>query len=78
MWILIPWNPTELKLRKFHIIDLLWHPRLVQLNNIARRQAELLKNSKSLDNLEYIENIIYKENKLNNKDLNNPELIENK
>lgn len=35
--------------------------RLVRLNNIARKQMELLKNSKSFNNLEYIEN------KVNNK-----------
>ena len=32
--------------------------RLIRLNNIARKQMELLKNNKSLDNLEYIENKI--------------------
>ena len=35
--------------------------RLVRLNNIARKQIELLKNNKSFNNLEYIEN------KVNNK-----------
>lgn len=35
--------------------------RLVKLNNIARKQMELLKNNKSFNNLEYIEN------KVNNK-----------
>ena len=35
--------------------------RLVRLNNIAKRQMELLKNNKSFNNLEYIEN------KVNNK-----------
>ena len=30
--------------------------RLVRLNNTARKQMELLKNNKSLNNLEYIEN----------------------
>ena len=35
--------------------------RLVRLNNIARNQMELLKNNKSFNNLEYIEN------KVNNK-----------
>lgn len=35
--------------------------RLVRLNNIARKQMELLKNNKSFNNLEYIEN------KVNNK-----------
>lgn len=30
--------------------------RLVRLNNIARKQMELLKNNKSFNNLEYIEN----------------------
>lgn len=35
--------------------------RLIRLNNIARKQMELLKNNKSFNNLEYIEN------KVNNK-----------
>ena len=35
--------------------------RLIQLNNIAKHQAKILKNNKSLDNLEYIENKVYKE-----------------
>ena len=35
--------------------------RLITLNNTARKQAELLKNSKSLDNLEYIENKVHRE-----------------
>ena len=35
--------------------------RLIKLNNIARKQMELLKNNKSFNNLEYIEN------KVNNK-----------
>ncbi len=35
--------------------------RLIRLNNIARKQMELLKNNKSFSNLEYIEN------KVNNK-----------
>ena len=35
--------------------------RLVRLNNMARRQMELLKNNKSFNNLECIEN------KVNNK-----------
>lgn len=30
--------------------------RLVRLNSIAKKQMELLKNSKSFNNLEYIEN----------------------
>ena len=34
---------------------------LVRLNNIARKQMELLKNNKSFNNIEYIEN------KVNNK-----------
>jgi len=34
--------------------------RLVRLNNIARKQMNLLKNNKSLDNLKYIENKIEK------------------
>lgn len=35
--------------------------RLIQLNNIAKHQAEILKNTKSLNDLEYIENKVYKE-----------------
>ena len=35
--------------------------RLIKLNEIARKQVELLKNSKSINNLEYIENKINKE-----------------
>ena len=35
--------------------------RLIRLNNIAKKQMELLKNNKSFNNLEYIEN------KINNK-----------
>ena len=35
--------------------------RLVRLNNIARRQMELLKNNKSFNNLRYIESNIRKE-----------------
>ena len=34
--------------------------RLVKLNNIARKQMKLLKNNKSLNNLEYIENKVNK------------------
>lgn len=37
--------------------------RLVQLNNIARKQIELLKNNKSFNNLKYIENNINIPNK---------------
>ena len=32
--------------------------RLIRLNNIARKQMNLLQNNKSLDNLKYIENKI--------------------
>ena len=32
--------------------------RLVKLNNIARKQMELLKNNKSFNNLEYMEDNI--------------------
>ena len=32
--------------------------RLVKLNNIARKQMDLLKNNKSFSNLEYMENNI--------------------
>ena len=35
--------------------------RLIKLNEIARKQVELLKNSKSINNLEYIENKLNKE-----------------
>lgn len=35
--------------------------RLIRLNNIAKKQMELLKNNKSFNNLEYIGN------KINNK-----------
>ena len=36
--------------------------RLVMLNNIAIRQMELLKNNKTLDSLEYIENKVKDKN----------------
>ena len=35
--------------------------RLIKLNNIARKQMDLLKNSKSFSNLKYIENKVNKE-----------------
>ena len=35
--------------------------RLIRLNNIARKQVELLKNNKSLNKLEYIENKVHNE-----------------
>lgn len=35
--------------------------RLVRLNKIAKKQAEILNNNKSLDNLKYIENKVNKE-----------------
>ena len=38
--------------------------RLVRLNNIARKQMELLKNNKSFNNLEYIENKVNNKQKL--------------
>lgn len=38
--------------------------RLVRLNNIARKQMELLKNNKSFNNLEYIENKVNNEQEL--------------
>ena len=38
--------------------------RLVRLNNIARRQIELLKKNKSFNNLEYIENKVNDKKKL--------------
>ena len=34
--------------------------RLVRLNNIAKKQVEMLKNNKSLNNLKYLENKINK------------------
>lgn len=36
-------------------MKILQSERLVRLNNIARKQMELLKNNKSFNNLEYIE-----------------------
>ena len=38
--------------------------RLIRLNNIARKQMELLKNNKSFNNLEYIENKVNNKQKL--------------
>lgn len=38
--------------------------RLVRLNNIARKQMKLLKNNKSFNNLEYIENKVNNKQKL--------------
>ena len=38
--------------------------RLVRLNNIARKQIELLKNNKSFNDLEYIENKVNNEQEL--------------
>ena len=38
--------------------------RLVRLNNIARRQIELLKKNKSFNNIEYIENKVNDKKKL--------------
>ena len=35
--------------------------RLVRLNKIAKKQAEILNNNKSFDNLQYIENKVNKE-----------------
>lgn len=35
--------------------------RLVRLNKIAKKQAEILNNNKSFDNLKYIENKVNKE-----------------
>ena len=35
--------------------------RLIKLNNITRKQIEILKNNKSIDNLKYIENKINKD-----------------
>ena len=37
-------------------MDIPQSERLIRLNNVARRQMELLKNNKSFNNLEYIEN----------------------
>lgn len=42
-------------------MKILQNEKLIRLNNIARKQMELLKNNKSFNNLEYIEN------KVNNK-----------
>ena len=38
--------------------------RLVRLNNIARKQIELLKNNKTFSNLKYIENKVNNINKI--------------
>ena len=35
--------------------------RLIKLNNIAKKQMNILKTNKSFDNLQYIENKINKE-----------------
>ena len=37
-------------------MDISQSERLIRLNNVARRQMELLKNNRSFNNLEYIEN----------------------
>ena len=37
-------------------MDIPQSERLIRLNNVARRQMELLKNNKSFNNLEYMEN----------------------
>ena len=37
-------------------MDIPQSERLMRLNNVARRQMELLKNNKSFNNLEYMEN----------------------
>jgi len=39
-------------------MKILQNERSIRLNNIVRRQTELLKNNKSFDNLEHIENKI--------------------
>ena len=38
--------------------------RLIRLNNIARKQMELLKNNKTFNNLEYMENKVNDEQTL--------------
>ena len=38
--------------------------RLIRLNNIAKKQMNLLKNSKTFDNLQYVENKINNEKNL--------------
>ena len=38
--------------------------RLIRLNNVARKQMELLKNNKSFNNLGYIENKVNKKQEL--------------
>ena len=38
--------------------------RLIRLNNMARKQMELLKNNKTFNNLEYIENKVNDEQTL--------------
>ncbi len=38
--------------------------RLIRLNNVARKQMELLKNNKSFNNLEYIENKVHNKQEL--------------
>ena len=40
--------------------------RLIRLNNIAKKQMNLLKNSKSFDKLQYVENRINNEKSLLN------------
>ena len=37
--------------------------RLIKLNDMAKKQMELLKNNKSFNNLEYIENKVNESNK---------------
>ena len=41
--------------------------RLIRLNNIARKQMELLKGNKSFNNLKYIENKVNTKNLITNK-----------
>jgi len=43
-------------------MDISQSERLVRLNNIAKKQINLLKNSKSLNNLKYVENMLNNEN----------------
>ena len=45
-------------------MDIPQNERLIRLNNIARKQMELLKNNKTFNNLEYIENKVNDEQTL--------------
>lgn len=45
-------------------MDIPQNERLIRLNNIARKQMELLKNNKTFNNLEYMENKVNDEQTL--------------